>query len=129
MLFAIIPAISSADVTNTTLSDYAYDFASIGYEIEVTGSSYYHNPLNSGDYFRLMEGDYTMETMFDGLSRKARKEFVAFYNKECPHDYGDADCHITVTGEVELDEDMKMVLTANAIKVIKTKSGKTADFN
>ena len=126
MLLLAMPAVSMADVTKTTLPDYAYDFASVGYEIEVTGTSRYFDALNAGDYFSLREGDYTMKTLFDGLSRKSRKAFVTFYNSEC--DYGTGKCQITVSGEVELDDAMGMVLTANSISITGAKTGETADF-
>ena len=128
MLLLAIPAVSIADVTKTTLSDYAYDFASIGYEIEVSGTSNYFNALNAGDYFNLKEGDYTLKTLFDGLSRKNRKAFVAFYNSECEYNYS-KDCQITVSGEVELDDSMGMVLTANSVSITGAKTGETADFD
>ena len=136
MLLLAIPAVSIADVTKTitsdyaktTLSDYAYDFASIGYEIEVSGKSNYFNALNAGDYFNLKEGDYTLKTLFDGLSRKNRKAFVTFYNSECEYNYS-KDCRMTVSGEVELDDSMGMVLTANSISITGAKTGKTADFD
>ena len=126
ILLLAIPAVSMADVRKTTLSDYAYDFASIGYVIEVTATSRYFNALNAGDYFNLKEGDYTLKTMFDGLTRKDRKAFVTFYNSECGYDEGD--CQITVSGEVELDDSMGMVLTANSINITGAKTGTTAVF-
>ena len=128
MLLLAIPAVSIADVTKTTLSDYAYDFASIGYEIEVSGKSNYFDALNAGDYFNLKEGDYTLKTLFDGLSRKNRKAFVAFYNSECEYNYSN-ECQITASGEVELDDSMGMVLTANSVSITGAKTGETADFD
>ena len=113
---------------STTLSDYAYDFSSVGYEIEVTATSQYHNPLNSGDYFRLIDGAYTMNTLFDGLSRKGRKNFEKFYNAECEYAFGDRICKVTAAGEVELDSSMKMILTANVITVTGAKTGETITF-
>ena len=117
----------AAPVT-TTLSNYAYDFSSVGYEIEVTANSQYHNPLNSGDYFRMTDGAYTMNTLFDGLSRKGRKDFEKFYNAECKHSFDDKICNVTVAGEVELDDSMQMILTANVITITGAKTGETLTF-
>jgi hypothetical protein len=113
----------------TTLSNYAYDFSSVGYEIELTAESYYHNPLNAGDYFRMIDGEYTMKTLFDGLSRKGRKSFEQFYNAQCEDvSYSSKGCRVTVSGEVELDSSMKMILTANEITVFGIKTNKRASF-
>ncbi len=102
---------------NVTLSDYAFDFTAVGYEISVTGLSSYFEPLNAGDYFSLRDGAYTMKTVIGGLSRKNKKTFINYYNKNCKESFIGSDCHIRVTGEVALDDNMKMFLTADEIKV------------
>ena len=100
------------------LSDYAFDFTTVGYEISVTGqSSYFSDQLDAGDSIALRDGGYTIKTVIDGLSRKNKKEFINYYNKNCKKSFMGSACHMKITGEVALDDTMKMFLTADEIKV------------
>ena len=115
-------AISSSALAapvKVTLSNYAFDFTSVGYEISVIGTSYYiSDPLDSDDYFSLKDGGYTMETVIGGLSRTNKKSFINYYNENCKYSVGGRHaCHLMVTGEVALNDVMKMILTADEIKV------------
>ncbi len=102
--------------TVTSLEEYAYDFATIGYDVTITGDSTYFDPMNAGDYFTLEDSGYTLETRIDGMSRKGKKEFIKFYNANCEISWTDVSyCNITVTGETELNEMMALVLTATSI--------------
>ena len=114
---AISPSALAAP-PEVALSDYAFDFTAVGYEISVTGqSSYFSDQLDAGDYIDLRDGGYTIKTVIDGLSRKNKKKFINFYNKNCKKAFMGTACHMKVTGEVALDDNMKMFLTADEIKV------------
>tara|TARA_Y100000814_G_scaffold121400_1_gene86990 strand:- start:511 stop:921 length:411 start_codon:yes stop_codon:yes gene_type:complete len=101
--------------TPTTLEDYAYDFSTIGYEIVFPATSGYFDAMNAGDYFNAKDKGYTIKVRIESLSRNSRREFVSYYNENCKYDFMNDTCPITVSGEVELDESMGMILTAKKI--------------
>jgi len=99
----------------TTLKDYAYDFSAIGYEIIFPATSGYFDTMNAGDYFNAKDKGYTIKVRIESLSRNSRREFVSFYNENCKYDFMQDTCPMVISGEVELDESMSMVLTAKKI--------------
>ena len=100
---------------STTLQDYAYDFSTIGYEITIPAISGYFDAMNAGDYFNAKDKGYTIKVRIESLSRNSRREFVSYYNENCKYDFMNDTCPMMVSGEVELDESMAMVLTAKKI--------------
>lgn len=121
LTFLVTVAIAHTAVAappEVTLPDYAFDFTTVGYEISVTGwSSYFSDPLDAKDYFELKDGGYTMRTVVGRLTRQNKKAFIDYYNKNCKKAFSGRDCRLMVTGEVALDDQMKMFLTADDIKV------------
>ena len=98
----VIFSFLQAKITKTTLEDYAYDFSNIGYEISFSASSSYFIPMTADDYFNATDGGYTLKVYIDGLSRKSRKDFVPYYNKECELSFDGTECQLFIEGEIEL---------------------------
>ena len=116
LLFVLMISTSSAEPVETTLKDYAYDFSSIGYEISFPASSEYFDPMNAGDYFNAKHAGYTIKVRIEGLNRNNRRDFVSHYNENCKYGYSSNEiCPMVLTGEIELNENMKMILTAKKI--------------
>ncbi len=113
--FIIFLGLLQADPIKTTLENYAYDFASIGYEISFPASSSYFIPMSADDYFNATDGGYTLEVRIDGLSRKARKDFVSYYNDNCELTFSGEECQLLLEGEIELTATMSMILKAKKI--------------
>lgn len=103
-----IPAAS--EPTQVSLPDYAFDFPTYGYEITVTGEAVLFSGRLTGDaYFTIRDKGYNLKTLIDHMSRTDRKRFISFFNDHCIVGFGAQKCYITASGEVELDEDMRMV--------------------
>jgi hypothetical protein len=113
-LFGLITFLFAKPIS-TTLQDYAYDFSTIGYEIIFPAISGYFDAMNAGDYFHAKDKGYTIKVRIEGLSRNSRRDFVSYYNENCKNDFMNDTCPMAVSGEVELDESMGMVLTAKKI--------------
>ena len=107
-----------AEPVKTTLEDYAYDYAKIGYEIGFNATSSYFIPMDSDSYFNANDGTFTIEVRLDGLSRNSKREFVPFYNENCEMKFDGLDCQLYIEGEIELDSNMKMILKANKINFL-----------
>lgn len=117
ILFIVFSGIK-AELVQTTLEDYAYDFASIGHEISFFATSAYFIPMSADDYFNASYGGYTLEVRINALSRKAKKDFVPYYNKNCETTFSGDDCKIFLEGEIELNSSMKMILKAKKINFL-----------
>tara|TARA_Y100001958_G_C21200745_1_gene527427 strand:+ start:327 stop:740 length:414 start_codon:yes stop_codon:yes gene_type:complete len=116
-LFCIFTLLN-AEPVKTTLEDYAYDYAKIGYEIGFNATSSYFIPMDSDSYFNANDGTFTIEVRLDGLSRNSKREFVPFYNENCEMKFDGPDCQLYIEGEIELDSNMKMILKANKINFL-----------
>ena len=114
-----------AKPVSTTLQDYAYDFSTIGYEIAFPASSSYFIPMTADDYFNATDGSYTLEVRIDGLSRKARKDFVTYYNENCELSFSDKECQLYLEGEIELTGTMSMILKAKKIDFLSSDRSQT----
>ena len=114
----VILTVLQAEIAKTTLEDYAYDFSNIGYEISFSASSSYFIPMTADDYFNATDGGYTLKVYIDGLSRKSRKDFVPYYNKECELSFDGSECQLFIEGEIELDETMTMNLKASKVNFL-----------
>ena len=102
--------------TKTTLSNYAYDFTTVGYEITVTGiADTGFSPLSTGGSFQVVDGDYRITTTINGISRKNRRAFNDYFNANCTFD---KPCDVRIEGEVEMNSNMTMVLTARKVEFI-----------
>lgn len=123
--FIIFLGLLQANPIKTTLENYAYDFSSIGYEISFPASSSYFIPMSADDYFNATDGGYTLEVRIDGLSRKARKDFVSYYNDNCELTFSGEECQLLLEGEIELTSTMSMILKAKKIDFLSSDKSKT----
>ena len=123
--FLFLASLLEAAPVKTTLENYAYDFPSIGYEISFTASSSYFVPMSSDDYFNATDGGYILEVRIDGLSRKARKDFVSYYNDNCEMSFSGEECQLLIEGEIELTSMMSMILKAEKIDFLSSDKSKT----
>lgn len=123
-LLFLVSILQSSPV-KTTLENYAYDFPSIGYEISFTASSSYFVPMSADDYFNATDGGYILEVRIDGLSRKARKDFVSYYNDNCEMSFSGEECQLLIEGEIELTSMMSMILKAEKIDFLSSDKSKT----
>jgi len=123
--FLFLVSILQSTPVKTTLENYAYDFPSIGYEISFTASSSYFVPMSADDYFNATDGGYILEVRIDGLSRKARKDFVSYYNDNCEMSFSGDECQLLIEGEIELTSMMSMILKAEKIDFLSSDKSKT----
>lgn len=102
---------ADAEPVHVSLPDYALDFPSYGFEITVMGTTRLSvEPLSADGRIRIREGGHKLRAFIDRMERDDRKAFVAFYNVHCFISLGERGCDITASGEVELDDDMRMLL-------------------
>lgn len=102
---------ASAEPTPISLEDYTFDFATIGYEIQVSGMvSNFSEPLEGSDYTWISNDGYRMKVRVSPLSRKGKRDLTNDFNANC---IGfSVNCPATVSGEVQLDEEMQVNLFA-----------------
>lgn len=119
-LAATIPGSQALSETSTVkLSDYAFDFPAYGYEIAVSGTTQnFSDKLGADDYINIRDDGYTIKTLIDRMARKDRQQFITFFNENCIG-FLEAECSITATGDVELDEDMKMIFRMDTATINK----------
>ena len=107
LAFACVPAI--AETPQVTLPDYALDFPAYGYDITVSGTTRnLSDKLTADSYITIIDEGYKLRTVIDRMSRKDRRGFSTFFNEHCIG-FAHEGCDITATGEVELDDDMRMI--------------------
>lgn len=100
---------AAAEPVSVSLQDYAFDFAQYGYEIAITGTTRnIHDTLTADDYITIEADGYKIKTLIDRMGRKDRQGFIAFFNANCITGFNDG-CPITAAGDVELNEDMRMI--------------------
>ena len=105
---------AASDPVAVSLEDYVFDFPAIGYEITVTGETKnYTDKLTADDYITINDAGYKLKTLIDRMDRKDRQQFIAFFNDHCIVGFGASGCTITASGDIELDEDMKMIFRMN----------------
>ncbi len=124
IFLTITASLAIAEPTKTTLKDYAFDFASIGYEITfLAETSYFSDPMTSNDYFKVSADGYSIKARADKLTRKGRKTFTSYFNENCKLDFSSrSTCHIVLSGEIELDENFGMIIWATKIEFLDKKS-------
>lgn len=122
MCITTIPAM--AEPVETTMKDYAFDFSSVGYEISFFAEAkYMTDPMNTNDYFNVSADGYSLKAKADGLSRKGRKSFIAYFNDNCEENFIDEIiCSIRISGEVALDENFCMVISSKRIDILNKKT-------
>lgn len=109
VLFAVAGALPAAsEPVRVKLSDYAFDFPTYGYEIEVHGvTANFVDKLTADDHITIRDDGYSLKTLIDRMARRDRQQFITFFNGHC---IGfTASCTITASGDIELDEDMRMI--------------------
>ena len=103
-----IPAAS--ETPRVSLADYAFDFPTYGYEITVMGETKnFTDKLTADDHISIKDDGYTVKTLIDRMGRKDRQKFIRFFNEHCIVGFSTAGCAITATGDIELDENMRMI--------------------
>lgn len=108
------PAFSAP--VSVKLSDYAFDFPKYGYEITVEGETQnLVEKLTADDYITIDDDGYKLKTLIDRMGRRDRQKFLSFFNENCIGFL--AKCAITASGEIELDENMKMIFRMNTAKI------------
>ena len=101
------------------LSEYAFDFPKYGYEITVDGETRnLREKLTADDYIVIYDDGYKMKTLIDRMGRKDRQRFISFFNDHCIG-FATKPCAITASGEIELNEDMKMIFRMSTAKISK----------
>ena len=112
----VLPAAS--EPVYVKMADYAFDFPSYGYEITVEGKTRnILDNLTADDYITIVDDGYTMKTLIDRMGRKDRHQFITFFNEHCVVGFGNSGCAITASGDVELDENMRMIFRVSAAKI------------
>lgn len=120
LALAAAPAIAEGPVA-TTLEAYSFDFATIGYEIEVQGTvRNLSEPLEGSDYTWLTSKGYKMKVRISPLARRAKQSLTAAFNENCVGFGSEYQCPARISGEVQLNEDMQVELYARAFELMGT---------
>ena len=61
---------------------------------------------------------YKMKTLIDRMGRRDRQQFISFFNRHCIG-FATKPCTITASGEIELNEDMRMIFRMSTGKISK----------
>ena len=102
-----------------SLADYAFDFPAVGYEITVAGETRnIHDRLTADDYITIDDDGHKLKTLIDRMGRKDRRQFIAFFNAHCIVGF-DTGCTITASGDIELNEDMRMIFRVSTATITK----------
>ena len=111
---------AASDSSRVSLADYAFDFPTYGYEITVSGvTRNFRDKLTADDYITINDEGYKLKTLIDRMKRKDRQQFISFFNSHCIVGLGDKGCGITATGDVELDENMRMIFRIRTARISK----------
>ena len=114
----------AAEPVRVSLADYAFDFPKYGYEIEVQGeTANFHDKLTADDYITIRDNGYSLKTLIDRMGRKDRQQFITFFNGHCIGFR--SNCHIVASGDIELDEDMRMIFRLSVVTISKDGIGWT----
>ena len=101
---------AASEPPHVRLSDYAFDFPTYGYELTVIGrTSNFADRLTADDYITIEDSGYSIRTLIDRMSRKDRQGFIRFFNTNCIGFMPTDTCPIKASGDVELDENMRMI--------------------
>ena len=124
LLLAIVVAAyagsASAQPARVSLEDYAFDFPMYGYEITVAGTTRnIRDKLTADDYITIDDEGYKLKTLIDRMGRKDRQKFISFFNDHCIAGFTGASCSIVASGDIELDEQMKMIFRMSTVTISK----------
>ena len=102
------------------LADYAFDFPTYGYEITVAGeTSNFTDRLTADDHITIDDEGYALKTLIDRMGRKDRQQFISFFNDHCVVGFSAKGCSITASGDIELDENMRMIFGMSTATISK----------
>ena len=111
---------ATSEPVQITLANYAFDFPTHGFEIEFSGTTQnLTDKLTADDYITIKDNGYKMRTLIDRMGRKDRQAFIRFFNAGCIGFMPTDACPITAAGEVELDENMRMIFRMNNATISK----------
>ena len=112
---------AASETTQVRLADYAFDFPTHGFEIEFSGTTQnLTDKLTADDYITIEDDGYKMRTLIDRMGRKDRQAFIRFFNAGCIGFMPTDACPITAAGEVELDDDMRMIFRMSTATISKS---------
>ena len=122
LLLAIVVATyagsAAAQPARVSLEDYAFDFPKYGYEITVAGTTgNFQDKLTADDYITIDDEGYKLKTLIDRMRRKDRQKFMSFFNDHCIVGFRGASCSIVASGDIELDENMKMIFRMSTVTI------------
>lgn len=118
ILVAIHSGPALSEPVSVALKDYAFDFPTYGHEITVTGiTKNFNDKLTANNYISIDDKGYTLKTLIDRMSRKDRQQFISFFNDHCVLGFTSKGCAITASGDVELDEKMRMIFRMSFVKI------------
>ena len=120
-LLAMAHALPAAsEPVQVSLADYAFDFPKHGHEITVVGKTRnFRDKLTADDYITINDDGYKLKTLIDRMGRKDRQQFIGFFNTHCIVGFRDKGCAITASGDIELDEAMRMIFRISTAKISK----------
>ena len=117
---ALHAAPGAAEPVPVTLPDYAFDFPTVGHEITVTGTAQnLADKLTADDHITITDDGYSLRTLIDRMPRKDRRGFIQFYNQHCIGFMPTNACPITASGDIELDENMRMIFRMSTATISK----------
>lgn len=118
LLAAAYAVPAAAEVPQVRLEDYAFDFPKHGHEITVAGETRnFQDKLTADDYITINDAGYKLKTLIDRMGRRDRRQFISFFNEHCITGITGKPCTITASGDVELDEDMRMIFRMSSAKI------------
>ena len=113
-----LPAVSEPVLVS--LANYAFDFPTYGYEITVVGvTRNFIDRLTADDHITIDDEGYTLKTLIDRMGRKDRQQFISFFNDHCVVGFSAKGCSITASGDIELDENMRMIFRMSTVEISK----------
>ena len=100
------------------MADYAFDFPTYGFEIQVIGTTKnYTDTLTADDFINIKDHGYTLKTLIDRMNRKDRQQFISFFNAHCILGFGPGGCNIRADGDIELDDKMRMIFRMSTVTI------------
>ena len=118
MVAAVCATPAASEPSLVSLADYAFDFATYGYEITVNGKTRnFTDKLTADDHITINDEGYKLKTLIDRMNRKDRQQFISFFNSHCIMGFSAKGCPITATGDIELDENMRMIFRMSTAKI------------
>ena len=109
---------ATSEPVQVRMADYAFNFAEYGYEIIVHGTTRnLQDKLTADDYITIEDEGYTLKTLIDRMGRKDRQQFITFFNEHCITGFVGVPCAIAASGDIELDDQMRMIFRMSTAKI------------